>query len=395
MNSARPRILLFEPYLFDQMYGNMRYLASIVRWHDRSRFDLEIVTPRQSAFAETLRSLGAEVRVAPAPEKLLEHGGSLMGGLLQQVRAALSIVAYSRRLFQVIRDGRYDVVHCHSIRAVLTIGWAARLSGRPVLWYVKGILANPLLDRIGFLLASRILFQGPTNRDRRYRRLVRLFRRKVGVLANGIELEDVREAPSKDPSELRRALGLDPKRLNLVAVGQVSPNKGLQFVFEALAMLKGTTRPISLYIVGGDGIDAYRDHRAFLENLAQKKGLTDIHFLGWRQDVYQIVSQMDAMVHASLEEGVPKSVIEAMALRRAVVVTRVGSVPDVVQNDVNGIMVEPRDARQLAEAIGRIAADNGLRQRLADAGYEFAWKSCSIQTNVRGLEAVWSEIITR
>jgi len=393
MTSVRPRILLFEPYLFDEMYGNMRYLTSIARWYDRSRFDLEIIAPRHARFAETLRELGTEVRVVLAPGKLLEHGGSLMRGMRQRIGAALSVFAYSGRLFQLIRNGQYDIVHCHSIRAVLTIGWAARLSGRPVLWYVKGQLDNPLLDRIGFFLSSRILFQGAANRDRRYPRLVRLFRGKIGILANGVELDDVREAAQKDTSDLRQSLGLDPERLNLVAVGQVSPQKGLRFLIEALALLKGRTRPISLYVVGGDGIDAYNDHRAHLQDLAQERNVTDIHFLGWRNDVYQIVSLMDAMVHPSLEEGVPKSVIEAMALRRAVVVTRVGSVPDLVESGVNGVLVDPGDAHQLADAIARIAEDETLRRRLSEAAYDFAWKNCSAQTNVRGLEAVWAGIV--
>jgi len=395
MKQSRPRILLFEPYMFDQMYGNMRYLASIARWHDRDRFDLEIVVPRWTEFAATLSDLGAVVRVVPPPPILQTHGGRLMRGFLRQLKAAAAVFIYTARLVRVIRGGAFDVVHCHSIRAVLTIGWAARLTGRPVLWYVKGQLDNPLLDRIGFLLATRILFQGATNKDRRYRLFTRLFRYKIAILANGIELDDVRVAASESDIEFRRSLGLDPARLNLVAVGQVSPPKGLRYLIEALAQLKNTVRPLSLYIVGGDGIDAYKDHRLFLEELARSHQLDCVYFLGWRRDVYRIVSLMDAMVHPSLEEGVPKSVIEAMALRRPVVVTRVGSVPDLVTNDVNGLIVPPADSTQLAQAIERITNDDALRHRLAQAAFDFAWKNCSIQTNVHGLENVWSEIAAR
>lgn len=388
-------VLLFEPYLFDRIYGNMRYIKSIIRWHHRDRHTLRILSPRDVAFLGEARDDGIVCDVLPPPDILLTHGGGLLRGVFSPLAAAAGILRYTAALHAYLRAERFDLVQCHSIRAVLTIGLAARLTGTPILWYVKGQLANPLLDAFGFVVARRILFQGGANRDRRYPWLRRRLSDKTAILGNGIDLDDVAAAEMEDHTELRRELNLRSDRLNVVAVGQVSPAKGLHILVDACARLHGDGRAVALYVVGDHGILAYESYKAELEATITRLSLPDIRFLGWRADVYQIVAVMDALIHPSLEEGVPKAVIEAMALGKPVIATRVGSIPDLIEDGRTGLIVEPNAPDQLARAMMSLADQPASRLRLGQAARAHAWNNCHIRDNIQGLEGHWHDLTRR
>jgi glycosyltransferase involved in cell wall biosynthesis len=165
--------------------------------------------------------------------------------------------------------------------------------------------------------------------------------------------------PSFAPREVLRAeLGLDGRVLAFA--GRLGPQKALGVTFDALASVPGVTLAIA-----GDGPD-----REPLERRATELGLAGrARFLGSlpRDGVLRLFRAADAVVLSSAWENLPHTVLEALAVGSPVIATSVGGVPEVVRDGENGLLVAPNDPRALADAIGRLFADDDLRGRLADA----------------------------
>jgi glycosyltransferase involved in cell wall biosynthesis len=388
----RRRIAIFEPYIFDTIYGNTRYISTIFKFIDRRQVEPFLISPIEGGFLKEIEAHGGACRVLPAPAALRRYGGAILGAGFAAKLVTLACLAwYSLRLAICFRREGIEIVQCHSSRAILTAGLAAKIAGCRVIWYVKGLLENPLLDRVGFSLANRILFQGEANLKRRYPGLIRKFRNKISILPNGIDLEEIDAAERRARDGVVHDLDLREDHVNIVFVGQVMRAKGLDELIEAMAMIQQDNPDTALYVVGDHCIDEYRAYRREIESAIESSGVKNVNFLGWRKDVHDIVSLMDIFVLPSHAEGVPKSVIEAMALSKPVLATTVGSIPDLVTSEENGILVPPKDVDALASQLGRLIRDPELRQRLGKAAAAHARDNCSIQRNMRGLERLYRE----
>jgi glycosyltransferase involved in cell wall biosynthesis len=150
-----------------------------------------------------------------------------------------------------------------------------------------------------------------------------------------------------------------------------------------------------LYIVGDHCAEEYRPYRAELEAMIRDRGLHGVTLTGWRGDVHDIVSLMDVFVLPSHAEGVPKSVIEAMALGKPVVTTTVGSIPDLVEDGVTGLLVAPRDPDALADCLVRLVRDAALRDRLGRAARQQVLRDGSIKDNIAGLERLYENLCAK
>jgi glycosyltransferase involved in cell wall biosynthesis len=161
---------------------------------------------------------------------------------------------------------------------------------------------------------------------------------------------------------LRDRLGLEPNAIVVGGVGRMSPEKGFHHLVESVALARAQGPNLDL-VFAGDGPERHR-----LERDTRTLGLEGhVHFLGVQQDPRPVYAAMDVFALPSLEEGSPNALLEAMACGRAVVATRVGGVPEIVEHERSGLLVEPGSPPVFAVALKRLAIDPVLRQRLAHA----------------------------
>src|SRR5207302_7885624 len=131
----------------------------------------------------------------PTPDSLRRFGGGTFRPRYAW-RLPGALMRYTATLTRVLRRERVEIVQCHNVRSLLTIAWAARIAGCQLVWYVKGHLDNPVLDRIAYRVSTRVLFQNETNMSRRYPHLASRYASKIRVVENGIDLGEVGEAES-------------------------------------------------------------------------------------------------------------------------------------------------------------------------------------------------------
>lgn len=186
---------------------------------------------------------------------------------------------------------------------------------------------------------------------------------KFTVVRLGIELDSRVGPPDGDGTETRRLLGIPPDRFVVGWVGRMTGVKRTDDVLLAVRRLRDRGVDAALCMVG-DGPD-----RDAVERRAHELGIVrDSFFLGYQDDVAPFYAAFDALILPSANEGTPVSAIEALAGGRPVVATRVGGVPDVVRDGVDGFLVDPGDVEAMAERLAALAADRDLRARMGRAG---------------------------
>jgi glycosyltransferase involved in cell wall biosynthesis len=283
------------------------------------------------------------------------------------------------RLARLIRRERPDILHTHTAKAGTVGRAAAVLAGRrrpPIVVHtfhghvLRGYF-GPVRSRFFRLLerwlASRttaLIAVSPQVRDDLVALGVAPAERFV-VVRLGIELDERVAAGQNGRAESRRYLGIEPDRFAVGWIGRMTAVKRTDDVLVAFKRLRDEGVDAVLCMVG-DGPD-----RPELERRAHELGVVrDTLFLGYQEDVAPFYAAFDALVLPSSNEGTPVSAIEALAAGRPVVATRVGGVPDVVQEGRDGFLVDPGATDDLADRLTRLARDPELRERMGAAGRE-------------------------
>lgn len=393
------KIMLYEPYVYDDdaLYGNHRLLLFIFRLLDTARYEAVLVTPKHSRFLDRIRAIGGRCVVINAPTMLTTHGGAILKTRrLERAKAVWAVFEHTRALASFIRAERIDVVQCHSVRALITAALAARITGTPCIWYIKSELGNPFLDRLGFWLANHILFLAEALKKDKYAVLRRHYLQKIGTLPLGVDLEAIREIEATEKSGLRDALKVRSDAINMCFVGVVCAHKGVDILVQAMRRVADAVPAAKLYVVGGYDLPSNRQFKAQLDRRVASLGLSEhIVFTGWRDDATAVLSLMDFLVLPSRSEGFGRCIVEAMALGKPAVGTRVGGIPDAIRDGETGLLVRPEDPESLADAMIRLAGDPELRGRLGTNARRVAFSDYSIQNTVTGLERLYDRLTAR
>jgi glycosyltransferase involved in cell wall biosynthesis len=306
------------------------------------------------------------------------------------------------RLAWLIRRERPDILHTHTAKAGTVGRVAALLAGRrrprivvhtfhghvlrgyfgPVRSWFFLLLERWLASRTTALIAV-----SPQVRDDLVALGVAPQERFV-VIRLGIELGE-RVAPEQNGrAESRRYLGIEPDRFAVGWIGRMTAVKRTDDVLVAFKRLRDEGVDAVLCMVG-DGPD-----RQDLERRAHELGIVrDTLFLGYQEDVAPFYAAFDALVLPSSNEGTPVSAIEALAAGRPVVATRVGGVPDVVQEGDDGFLVEPGATDDLADRLAQLARDPELRERMGRAGRERVLPRYAVERLVDDVDRLYRSLL--
>ena len=210
---------------------------------------------------------------------------------------------------------------------------------------------------------------------------------RITSVRTGIDLERFR--PS-DRTGCRRALGLEDAR-TLGILATLRDWKGHDYLIDAWTILRGRFPEWRLVFIG-DG-----PRRAHLEARVAAEGHRDsIRFVGNQEDVPVWLNGLDLFALPSFgDEGVPQSIMQAMACGLAVVSTPVGAIEEAVQRGKTGLIVPPRNAKALAEALAALMDDAPRRRAMGEAGRAYAQAHFGIDAMLDGMEAVFRKAIGR
>ena len=264
------------------------------------------------------------------------------------------------RIRSLIRND-IDVVHTHGYKAAVYGYWAARGLRVPLVAtchnWADQALHMQFYGLLDCLIMGRFqkVFAVSEPVAARLRRFVAVER--ISVIANGIDVTQFSNAVATLGDVLRPK----PKRV-VGMVGRLVVEKGPELFLRAAQELL-PAYPDTLFVLVGEG-----PARKHLEEMAQQMGIRErVIFAGERRDMPGVYASLDIMVLPSFNEGMPMTVLEAMAAGKAVVASAVGAIPTAVIAGKTGLLVPPRDTTALSRAIGRLLASPELASDLGRA----------------------------
>lgn len=299
--------------------------------------------------------------------------------LVREVRPFLDVNALLN-LFVLIRKGRYDIVHCHTSKGGFVGRLAARLANVKVIIYsphgdIFGGYFSKIktcffvwLERFAARFTDKIITLTKSGIDPYLKARIGK-KSQFDYIYNGVDIAAL-EKRNVSRKQKRQQLAVGDDCPLVVTAGRLVPVKGYKYLIEALPLIVREAPNIQVIFIG-DG-----ELREELLNKAKALKLeNNALFLGMRNDVPEIISCSDLFVLPSINEGFGIVLLEAMAMRRPIVATNVGGIPEVVLDGETGILVPPKDPVQLSDAILKLLKDTSLARRMGEYGYQ-RLKSC-------------------
>ncbi len=336
-------------------YGGAQQLMWLLRGLQAAGIDNVLVCPPASGIDAAARAEGVRVLNANC--------------------AGDADLAFAWRLREVLARERPDLLHSHSRRgADLLGGLAARLAGVPA-------VVSRRVDHTEPAWLARLRYAG-------YARIVAISDNVAaaletsGVAAGRIEVirsaVDVdRFAGRPDRARLARAFGIPDGALALAAAGQLIARKGHRYLLEAMSLLASRAPPVHLVVFGQGELESA------LRTEAERLGLVgSVQFAGFRADLDEYLGAFDLLVHPALREGLGVVMLKAAAAGVPVIAFDVAGAREAVAHGETGLLVSPRDAAALADAIAQLAGDAPLRARFGAAGRERMRREFSIRSMV-------------
>jgi glycosyltransferase involved in cell wall biosynthesis len=188
--------------------------------------------------------------------------------------------------------------------------------------------------------------------------------------------------------EKKRSLGLPSNALIVGFVGWLLPIKGPMVLLRAMSEIWKKHPEIILVLVGKGELDS-----ELRTEVLQLDAISKVKFLGWRDDVDEIMQLIDILVLPSLNEGMGRVLVEAMAAGKPVVASNVGGIPDLVQHDYNGLLVLPGDVKALAASIELLIDDPEKAKLMGQRGRELC-PHFSVERMIEKIENLYEELLT-
>jgi glycosyltransferase involved in cell wall biosynthesis len=214
---------------------------------------------------------------------------------------------------------------------------------------------------------------------------------RITTIHTSVDLDYFSPRPKNE--QLLKEFGLVPGCPVIGTVARLSDRKGMPFLLDALKLLMDEGRRFSCLIVGGGGSSS-EEKIGLLKQKAASQGLTPrLVFTGLRGDIPEILSLFDFFVLPSLDEGLGRSLVEAMTAGKPVVASRVGGIPEAVEDGKTGILVPPRDAHALAGALSVMLDNPEKALEMGRRGRERAEKLFDEERMVDSICSLYQEML--
>lgn len=301
-------------------------------------------------------------------------------------------------LVRKFKQSDAKIIHTHKYKDTILAAPAAKLCGIPYVVRTVHGFREPFEGLRAFKMSLYESIERTVHRwcvdsiigvssqiERRYRAEGAVSR--VVCIRNGIDLDG--RPTQVDRNRIRRNLGVDTGTCLIGTVGRLTPVKGLSYLLQSISILLRQRANVRLLIVG-DGVI-----RKDLEVQARDLGISEnVVFLGHREDTEELLRALDIFVLPSLNEGIPMALLEAMAASRAVVASRVGGIPEIIVEDgVEGILVEPMDVTQLAESCRRLIESPEIATKMGEQARKRVVQEFSAATMADRVAVLYKELV--
>lgn len=402
--AAKPAVIRVLIVAHDaQLYGAQTSLLDILRKIDRSRFDPFVLAPSVGPFTDALDKL--EIRYITGavsrwifeprllafrdflhrPWRMLKHPYILTCLSLSSIPLRLLLI------FLIVRRQKIRLIYSNTA-TVLDGAIAARLCRIPHVWHLREPIAGnsdlvspfPVNWLPGFVVRCSAAVIVNSN-ALAYQFFGGRLSSKVVVIHNGVEFDHFRSHPET------LALPAELAHKSTVAIcGAVQERKDVLTFVRAAAILK-YTHPDIHYLIIGDGPVSYL-HKVKQE-IVKNSLENDVHFLGYRNDIPQLLASVSVLVSSAIYEPFGRTIIEAMAAGKPVVATRSGGPQEIIEDGSSGFLVDVGDAAAMASRIAKLLNDPEKMKTMGQAARLRVTRFFDLGQTVMRIERIFSDAI--
>ncbi|MDC7783891.1 glycosyltransferase family 4 protein [Priestia megaterium] len=275
-------------------------------------------------------------------------------------------------LYKLMKKEKFDVVHTNSSKGGIVGRIASKIAKIPFVFHtVHGfsfheqssklsITIFSLLEKIGAKCCDYIITVSDFHKDWAIKLKIAP-QEKIIAIPNGLDPSRVK--PSIDRDKIRTSLKIDEDEIAIFTIGRLAKQKGIEYLLGSLALLEQekVNNKYHIYIAGSGELEEELKNKTVELNIKEK-----VTFLGHRSDVNNLLSASDIMVLPSLWEGLSIALLEAMAAKKAIICTDIGSNMTVIEDKKEALVVKSKDSVGLKENIKLLIEDAELRNYLAE-----------------------------
>jgi L-malate glycosyltransferase len=399
--AGRIRVVYCEGNVDRTVGGSYYSLLYLVQGLDPKRYAPEVVLHRDNPFAERFRAAGAAVTVFP-PRGIIQFPflhdatGQPRRALapLGRAQSVLNLGTLALRALNRARflRGRADLLHLNnSITRLHDWILGASLAGVPVVVHERGIhtrlpsITRQVAPRVAAILCI-------SDAVRANLRALGIGGPTVALVHNG--LDPARVVPRRTPEEVRRELQITAGAPIIGVIGNLKRWKGQDVLVRAMpAILR--ERPDTVALIVGTSTDAGTGYVEELHALTRSLGVaSQVRFTGFTDDAAGLLGAMDVAIHTSVEpEPFGRVLLEGMALRKPVVGSGSGAVPEIVVDGVTGFTFEPGNAEALADRVSQLLRDPARARAMGEAGLERLRSHFTLDRNVERTTAIYDAVL--
>jgi len=303
------------------------------------------------------------------------------------------------RIYHLMRREKFTIVHTHSSKAGIVGRWAAKFAGAKIVihtphghifyGYFNFFITRMYvyIERITSLVTDRIITLTDIGKQEHVQLKV-AHENKFQTIYSGIDLNKFKKGPLV-AARVREEFSIKEEDVLLGTVARLDPIKGCEYLVDAMKFIL-QKYPNTKLILVGDGSE-----RKTLEEKCRSYGIDkNVIFAGQRDDVSDILSALDIFILPSLNEGMGRVILEAMACEIPIVASRTGGIPELIEDSEHGLLVSPKDTESLECAIMFLISDKSRAQRMAKKAKKMVTEKFSVDKMVDDIESLYKVLIS-
>lgn len=302
-------------------------------------------------------------------------------------------VAY--KIYSILRRSKYDLIHTHGYYADICALPVAWLMGIQCISTCHGFISNDkklgfynTLDRRILRLCDKVICVSESIQDSLL--ASGLKPNKISVIPNAVDFIQERNKKEGSRQTIRKRFCAEDDHLVLGYAGRLSEEKGLKYLIQAFEKVVPMKPQSRLWLIG-DGPLVHK-----LQEMVISKGLEEhIAFLGFREDIEDIMKGIDIFILPSLTEGTPLALLEAMSFGIPTIASSVGQIPQIIKSGENGVLITPGDVQAMTRNILMISEDKKLAKRLSEKAIKTVGDEYSITSWTKKIEDIYYNVATK
>lgn len=345
-----------------------------------------ITNPRGHVFKNAFPRLYSVFRLTPVTEKLFS--------LIQKIYNLFRFeMLFYIKVILFVFNHKISVIHLNN--APILTQWliASKILRVPCVAHVRGNMNLEGLQRKLIPKYDRII--SISDAVTRYAANHGIDTTKFTTIHDGIDVVVVKSLQTRTPDSIRDELNINKRSTIIGVVGNIKDWKGQHVLVEAVDKLKEEFPELICLIIGAvSELRKDQEYYEYIKELIETRQLKEkVFFTGYRNDVPDMISSLDILIHTSTEpEPLGRVVLEGMLLGKPVIATAHGGPVEIIENNISGVLVKPSDAGELAERIREILNNQEFRDSLCKNAVKRVDEKFSIMSNVKQIEAQYEDL---